>query len=335
MNHLKSSNAVTILRALQLRFGAPYTQFRPISSTSWALAPDTHAPVRSPSPPPTSLRLVPEQNHSLVPVPKDRSLFPGLTDFVASAIHRLVLLVTNLRRASANEHYVRRVLQQQLGIAPIDLDLMHLHHPEIFRLSVRHCIEPVVGYLRSQGLSGSALAHILARAPAVLGQSVEDEIMVLCNFLKDNLGNKAMGLVVRHPELLEASYSELAAASHGLRGAGATQEDVSLMLWRYPEMFLRLGEALITAQWSSTGGKALELAAGADSSGASSESFEFRNAIAEELEHIASALGVLRNVVMENNPAGEAGLAVSVSERQIKRAVAAVEEFSIELARLP
>lgn len=333
MNHLKSSNALSILRALQLRFAGPYAHLRPLSSTSWALAPDTRVSAGSASPPPTSLHLVPEQHRStsLVPVPKDHSLFPSLTTFVASAIHRLVLLVTNLRRASANEHYVRRVLQQQLGIEPLDLDLMSLHHPEVLMLSVRHCIEPVVGYLRSQGLSGSALAHVLARAPGVLGRSVEEEVMTLCNFLKANLGNKAMGLVVRYPELLEASHSEMAVASNSLRGAGATQEEVALMLWRYPELFMRLGESLETAQWSNIGGRALEAAVAGG--GHSTESYGFHKAIAEELEHITSALGVLRNVVSEYKPAGEAGLAVPVSERQIKRAVAAVEEFSIEVAR--
>ena len=230
------------------------------------------------------------------------------------------------------------MLQQQLGIDPLDLDLMFLHHPEVFRLSVRQSIEPVVGYLRSQGLSGSALAYVLSHAPTVLSRSVEDELMPLCNFLREQMGNKAMGLVVRYPALLEASHGQLLTASQALYGAGAAQNEISFMIWRYPSLCVRLGDALELAEWlnAGKGDKALEAATAVAGGGnaASIERIEFRNAIAEELEHISSALVALKNALSEESAPGKPGLDTTASDRQLKRAVAAIEEYAIEDARL-
>ncbi|KAL4532201.1 hypothetical protein Ndes2526B_g08833 [Nannochloris sp. 'desiccata'] len=229
--------ALAAFRASQLQFLAPYTQWRPILSSQWPLKPDERStPRSSPTTPPQR----PSSSSSLVPVTTNqhRNLFPSLTDIVASAIHRLVLLVTSLNRASANEIYVRRNLQQ-IGIHPLELDLLSLHHPDVFRVSVRHSIEPVIQYLRSQGLTGSALAQVISRAPGVLSSSVEDQIMPLCTFLKDRLGTRGMSALLRYPPIVEISPLVLQKGFEMMKGSGASDEECAFFLREFPELFAR------------------------------------------------------------------------------------------------
>jgi mTERF len=230
-------HALARFRANQLRFLAPHIQWRPISSSQWPLnEPTTSAPSESSPPPPTR----PSSSSSLVPVTnKQRDISPSLTDIVSSAIHRLVLLVTSLRRASANEIYVRRILQNEIGIHPLELDLLSLYHPEIFRLSVRHSIEPAIQFLRSQGLTGSALAQVISRAPGVLSSSVEEQVMPVCVFLNEKLGTQGMGALIRYPPIVEISPSVLRDGFEVLIGAGATQEECTFFLRKFSELFAR------------------------------------------------------------------------------------------------
>jgi len=231
--------ALAAFRASQLRFLAPYIQWRPIFSSQWPLKAEEYSTSQSSSPP-TPMPPHRPSSSSLVPITtkQHRDLFPSLTEIVASAIHRLVLLVTSLNRASANEMYVRRNLQQ-IGIHPLELDLLSLHHPDVFRLSVRHSIEPVIQYLRSQGLTGSALAHVISRAPQVLSSSVEDQIMPLCTFLKDRLGPRGMGALLRYPHILETSPLVLQKGFEILECSGATTEECAFFLRKFPELFTR------------------------------------------------------------------------------------------------
>ena len=248
--------ALAAFRASQLRFLAPYTtQLRPIASSRWPFNnTDGSSPSTPPSPQPPR-----QSSSSLVPIAnRPRSLFPSLTEIVASAIHRLVLLVTSLNRASANEIYVRRVLQQQLGIHPLELDLLSLHHPEVFRLSVRHSIEPVVGYLRSQGLTGSALVHVISRAPGILSSSVEEHVMPLCNFLKEILGSRGMGALVRYPQIVETSPVVLQNGFEILKNVGgASEEECTFFLREYPELFVRY--STLIEEYTMSNGEELDI----------------------------------------------------------------------------
>lgn len=241
--------SLAALRASQLR--ELTLHIRMISASAWSLGADPPSGPAAPSPAPPPAPLPP------APLPRPPT---RLTHIVTTAIHRLVLLVTTIRRASANEVYVRRVLQEQVGVDPFDLDLLSLRRPEVFRLSVRHNIEPVTSLLRSRGLTGSALARVVAQAPGVLFTSVEDDLLPLCEFLKEELGVRGMGALVRHPHLAEAPAAALRRGAAALRAAGAAREETALMLWSYPDMFIGVGNAVAAA--AERGGSASAVAAG-------------------------------------------------------------------------
>ena len=103
---------------------------------------------------PTAGSLLPaeqtEQNHP-------SSFLDKITESTTVGLHRLMMLMTSLHeRVGMNELYVRKVLAEQIGLSPMDLDswAMDPDKKSIFRLSVRKDIEPVVNYLRSQGVTG-------------------------------------------------------------------------------------------------------------------------------------------------------------------------------------
>jgi hypothetical protein len=173
------------------------------------------------------------RNVSLVPVASETpiSLLQRLTDAAATALHRLVVLATRLRHMSANEVYVRHMLSEQVGISPRVLDAMAVRpeHRFIFRLSVRHSIEPVVSYLRSQGLTGSALALVLTQAPQMLARDVDEHLIPLCTFLKTYLGSRAMGALVNYPAIGEVSPIALQAAATTLLMADHAIHKASLV----------------------------------------------------------------------------------------------------------
>ena len=218
---------------------------------------------------------------SLVPVHRPPGLLMRLTEVAAVAVHRyalinvhplpftvqlalaplaltampppprplrLVLLVTNLRRTDVNEIYVRRVLQEQVGISQIDLDVMEMRHRYVFRLSVRHGIDPVVSFLRSQGLTGSALAHFLSRSPTTLARDVDESLVPLVDVLQRTAGPaRGIGVLVRHPQLAEVPVGHIRAAAAGLDAAGASEDAVALLLWQYPDLYCRLAAAVAAA----------------------------------------------------------------------------------------
>ena len=80
------------------------------------------------------------------------------------------MVVSSMRRQSANEAYVRRYLEGAVGLDSFTLEYLHLMRPAIFRLSVARDIEPAVAWLR---WGGTALgAHVggegVARARAAV-----------------------------------------------------------------------------------------------------------------------------------------------------------------------
>lgn len=184
-------------------------------------------------------------SYSLIPVAAPTGILPRLADFVAGTLHRLVVLATTLKTFTANEKYVRKVLVSRVGIDPVDLDVLALNHPEVFQLSVRHSIEPVTSFLRSQGITGSALASLVAWAPGVLSKDVENHLLPLCFFLREQLGNRGIGLLLRDPPLAESQVEKLRQATNLLHDVlGASRDDIADFLWRYPGAFRRLAETL-------------------------------------------------------------------------------------------
>ena len=242
--HLRSIASSLATLITDANYAATHTNTRRRLSTGPEPPNNTRStPTTTSAPPSSSLATHP---NTRTPVGSGGGGGGPLTDAVASAIHRLVTLVTQLRHVSANEAYVSKVLQEQIGISPIELDILSFQNPEVFQLSVRQNIEPVVGFLRSQGLTGSALAHIIAQAPGVLSRSVEDDVMPLCNLLKEVVGaSKGVGVLLRCPRLLvEIERGRDVEGARGVVGAlggrGATKEEIALFVWRYPDAFADL-----------------------------------------------------------------------------------------------
>lgn len=98
-----------------------------------------------------------EKNGSSLQEDQAHSFLNKFSDAGVLAMHRLMMLMTSLQeKIGANEMYVRRVLAEQVGISPVDLSVWTTDpsRRSVFRLSVRREIEPVVNYLKSQGVTG-------------------------------------------------------------------------------------------------------------------------------------------------------------------------------------
>lgn len=257
-----------------------------------------------------------------MPLPPTPSRGGRLTDIVATAIHRLVLLVTNLRRASANEIYVRRVLQEQVGVDPFDLDVLSLRRPEVFRLSVRHNIEPVTALLRSRGLTGSALARVIAQAPGVLFTSVEDDLLPLCEFLKEELGNRGMGALVRYPQLVETAPVTLRRGAAALKAAGAAQEDSALMLWAYPDLFVQVANAVAVA--AERGGSEAAVAAGETTPGGNADA-EKSGALEEVVAALVRVRAATREAATSTGDRLQAAQRVKKAEVELRQSIGALQ----------
>lgn len=86
-----------------------------------------------------------------------RSLLPLLQPRPPTSLPcRLLMLVGSLRRLSASEAYVRRYLEQHVGLDTFSLEYLHISHPQVLRLSVARDIEPAVSWLRWAGDTGAA-----------------------------------------------------------------------------------------------------------------------------------------------------------------------------------
>jgi hypothetical protein len=160
-----------------------------------------------------------------------------------SSSRSLVVLATRVRHASANERYVRSYLES-LGLDAYELDVLAQTRPSAFRLSVAREIEPVVQALRSMGLTGSALAAVVARAPGVLARTPEAHALPLCAALRALLGSNGVGALVRYPPLAELDVEALEAAARALSGPGGDRRAVAAFLWARPAAFERLARAL-------------------------------------------------------------------------------------------
>jgi HPt (histidine-containing phosphotransfer) domain-containing protein len=69
-------------------------------------------------------------------------------------------------------------------------------------------------------------------------------LVPLCGLLRAELGSRAVGLLLRHPPLLELPPARLEAALAALRQAGAQQRQLAGLLWERPDVCARLAHAL-------------------------------------------------------------------------------------------
>ena len=72
------------------------------------------------------------------------------------------MLVGSLRRLSASEAYVRRYLEQHVGLDTFSLEYLHVSRPQVFQLSVAREIEPAISWLRWAHSSAPAEAQKLS-----------------------------------------------------------------------------------------------------------------------------------------------------------------------------
>jgi hypothetical protein len=201
----------------------------------------------------------------------------------------LVKMMTTLKhkRTTANEMYVRRVLQEQIGLSEYDLDRMYYNKNHtstgvfggkkemvdnnddnngVFRLSVRHDIEPVVYYLRSIGITGSALVDLIVQKPLILGRSVEKVLIPLVDTLRDAMDDvhstagdhnrhtmntasntRAPAVLLKCPRLaVDVDVEQVQRtidALGGVTGGGV----VKVFLWEFPDEFCDLAARMFNA----------------------------------------------------------------------------------------
>jgi hypothetical protein len=165
-------------------------------------------------------------------------------DRAAAAVHRLLHVLISARRQSANEVYVKRVLKEQVGLDEYDIERMWQcgeYSGQVFRLSVRHQIEPVVKYLKSYGICGSGLHGILREYPSVLGMDVDKELMPMMEFLESVLEGRSPALLLRYPWILGYEADVLSRLRDDVvsKGHGPV---LSMFLWDYTELYCKVAE---------------------------------------------------------------------------------------------
>jgi len=163
-------------------------------------------------------------------------------DRAAAAVHRLLQVLISARRQSANEVYVKRVLQEQIGLNEYDIERMWQcddYGGQVFRLSVRHQIEPVVKYLKSYGLCGRGLHTILREYPMILGMDVDKDLMPMIEFLESVLNGRGPAALLRYPWILACEADVLSRVRDDVvsRGHGAV---LDMFLWDYTESYCQV-----------------------------------------------------------------------------------------------
>ena len=158
-------------------------------------------------------------------------------------LYALVRMMTALKqkRKSANEYYVRRVLREQIGFTEYDVDRIWNSPVErhVFQLSVRNNIEPVVSYLKSLDITGSALVSILAEEPLILSKPVDDHIIPIVTWLFNVVGNQAPAVLLRCPNLiLQVTPQQLGAMQVAVSAIQSGDGLLRHLVWEYPQEFI-------------------------------------------------------------------------------------------------
>ena len=187
-------------------------------------------------------------------------------------LYALVKMMTKLKhkRTTANEMYVRRVLQEQIGLSEYDLDRIcnscynntppghgdknmaennNADRRGVLRLSVRHDIEPVVYYLRSIGITGSALVDLIVQKPLILGRSVEHVLIPLLDTLhramddgydtsSTSSNNRAPAVLLKCPRLaVEVEVDQVQGAIDAIGALDGGDGLMRVFLWEFPDEF--------------------------------------------------------------------------------------------------
>lgn len=168
---------------------------------------------------------------------------------IGDPLYALVTMIQKLKqkRTTANELYVRRVLKDQVGLSEQDVEnIFDKKNASIMRrLSVKQNIEPVVLYLRSIGIVGSALVELIVREPMIMCTSV-DHLYTIHEWIervisRDNSSaSRAPAVILQCPRLAtKISPEDLDKA------AGALDEYPEILetfVRKYPDQFCRFVE---------------------------------------------------------------------------------------------
>ncbi|KAL4427909.1 hypothetical protein ABPG75_001998 [Micractinium tetrahymenae] len=155
----------------------------------------------------------------------------------------LLMLVSTLRRASANEAYVASYLQRRAGFDSFTLEYLLVARPGLFRLSVGRDIEPVICWLKSIGISGLQLVELVRHTPAVLSCSVDDQLEPLSGFVT-SMGGDPSAVLQASPGLVVVPVASLKGTRHVLRQLGASDSDTAMLLLCLPDLYEQLALAL-------------------------------------------------------------------------------------------
>lgn len=175
-------------------------------------------------------------------------------------LYALVAMIQKLKqKRTANELYVRKVLRDQVGLSEHDLATFfdHTHAYEMRRLSVKQNVEPVVSYLRSIGIVGSALVDMIVREPLILRTSVDD-LFLIYEWIEHILSHSEDSASAANPTslapavLLKCPRLATDISPQDLRDAAQTfktscvrrmipiethQNLLKTFLWEYPDQF--------------------------------------------------------------------------------------------------
>ena len=168
---------------------------------------------------------------------------------IGDPLYALVSMIQKLKqkRTTANELYVRRVLKDQVGLSEQDVEtIFDKTNPSIMRrLSVKQNIEPVVLYLRSIGIVGSALVELIVREPMIMCTSV-DHLYTIHEWIQrvisrgNSSASRAPAVILQCPQLAtKISPEDLDKAAGAL---DKYPEILETFVWKYPDQFCRFVE---------------------------------------------------------------------------------------------
>lgn len=170
-------------------------------------------------------------------------------------LYALVTMIQKLKqkRTTANELYVRRVLRDQIGLSEKEIgSLFGQKNASILHtISVKQNIEPVVLYLRSIGIVGSALVDLIVREPFIMCTSV-DHLYNVHEWLKRTLSphvktTASPAVILQCPQLVTmVSLEDLDMAARALeRSCEHTYPNlVQMCIWKYPDQFCRFAQEM-------------------------------------------------------------------------------------------
>ena len=111
------------------------------------------------------------------------------------------------------------------------------------RTQVARDIEPVVSWLRAQGLSREQVAELVQHTPAVLSAGVEAQLEPLAGAIRA-AGGRPRDVLAAYPGLAAVPVAQLLGTRHVLRQLGVDDEEWALLLTHLPDLAAALAHAL-------------------------------------------------------------------------------------------